>query len=686
MATVPIVSAPSVGVPDRPLRVDNGPNGASILGEALSSFGQVEAKQSDLLAQRALEIQAQDNKAAADGAIVRVAQAQDTLAQDYRDGNRGLDAYTNLPTAFSALEDVRAKEAASLPNDAAREMYTPASRLNMLNLTRGLATFAGVERHQYLGDQVKARIGLIQQQQAQDPTQFDALQPQLGEQLATQAHMEGWSPEQLQAEVIQHTSTGVLNVLQSLAPRDPTAAQAFLDQHADSLTPAQKPVAESIVRAVAEPRAVAALVDRLVAGAVGRGTAPIVPGAPAPSATTAPPSQRPLTTGADIAAILGANVRVTSGLRTPEHNAEVGGVPNSLHLQNRARDFVPQGMSMAAATVKLRAAGYHAINEGDHVHVDWGGSGGHAVATVGVPPAEQALDRVEASVPTMLAELDANPMFIGRPDLRDQAEGRLLAQVGRMRQAQTIATAETFDRLLTAGVQGNFDSVGQYQNAYPGAMGDWMSLSGAAQRNLTRQAATTANALTPDRQLRINELVGLRDLQPGQFSGMDLTKENLPLAVIGRLQHDQNQIRTKAAVSQARQARINSFLSNEFVKQGLQAAGLKPDSPEWNQFTGAASAALDEAQAAHPKVPLSDQEYANVAAGLLAKRGQTQTFLPTPFGDVNLGGPHGGDPAFTVPADEEAKIRSAIEPRVGRPLTPAEVGRYYHLGQAHVGR
>lgn len=63
---------------------------------------------------------------------------------------------------------------------------------------------------------------------------------------------------------------------------------------------------------------------------------------------------------------------VTSGARTPAHNAEVGGVPNSYHLTDQARDFVPPpGMSMAAFHNVLQASlpGVKVLNEGDHVHI-----------------------------------------------------------------------------------------------------------------------------------------------------------------------------------------------------------------------------------------------------------------------------------------------------------------------------
>lgn len=64
---------------------------------------------------------------------------------------------------------------------------------------------------------------------------------------------------------------------------------------------------------------------------------------------------------------------VTSGLRTPAHNAAVGGVPNSYHLTDQARDVVPPpGMSMGQFGQQLQAAlppGTKILNEGTHLHI-----------------------------------------------------------------------------------------------------------------------------------------------------------------------------------------------------------------------------------------------------------------------------------------------------------------------------
>lgn len=71
--------------------------------------------------------------------------------------------------------------------------------------------------------------------------------------------------------------------------------------------------------------------------------------------------------------------RVTSTYRTPQRNAEVGGVSNSFHTRRGidgkplARDSVPPaGMSMNEYARRLKALNpnYDVINEGDHVHME----------------------------------------------------------------------------------------------------------------------------------------------------------------------------------------------------------------------------------------------------------------------------------------------------------------------------
>ena len=72
--------------------------------------------------------------------------------------------------------------------------------------------------------------------------------------------------------------------------------------------------------------------------------------------------------------ILGAPVQITSGLRSQQKNAQVGGVPNSAHLSGQAFDFVPKGMDTKTAAAKLAQSGipFDQIEDGgDHVHISF---------------------------------------------------------------------------------------------------------------------------------------------------------------------------------------------------------------------------------------------------------------------------------------------------------------------------
>ena len=72
--------------------------------------------------------------------------------------------------------------------------------------------------------------------------------------------------------------------------------------------------------------------------------------------------------------LLGRHVKVTSGYRDPEHNAEVGGVPNSQHTQGKAWDFKVPGMGMQdAANAIIRSGAKFDVLEitPTHVHISF---------------------------------------------------------------------------------------------------------------------------------------------------------------------------------------------------------------------------------------------------------------------------------------------------------------------------
>jgi len=95
------------------------------------------------------------------------------------------------------------------------------------------------------------------------------------------------------------------------------------------------------------------------------------------AAKTAPSVVRSdVASAAAVAASYGA---VTSVFRTPAHNREVGGVPNSYHLQGRAIDVARRpGVTHGQIAAALQRAGFRMIeslDEGDHSHFAFAGPG-----------------------------------------------------------------------------------------------------------------------------------------------------------------------------------------------------------------------------------------------------------------------------------------------------------------------
>lgn len=51
---------------------------------------------------------------------------------------------------------------------------------------------------------------------------------------------------------------------------------------------------------------------------------------------------------------IGLPISINSGYRTPSHNKEVGGAPNSMHLKAGAADIVIPGMTAASVRTKIK--------------------------------------------------------------------------------------------------------------------------------------------------------------------------------------------------------------------------------------------------------------------------------------------------------------------------------------------
>ncbi|WP_422346930.1 D-Ala-D-Ala carboxypeptidase family metallohydrolase [Stenotrophomonas sp. DR009] len=93
-------------------------------------------------------------------------------------------------------------------------------------------------------------------------------------------------------------------------------------------------------------------------------------------------------------------VTMTSGVRSAERNAQVGGQPNSQHLNGTAADYAVPANQKPAFISRARQLGYQAIDEGDHIHLQLprGASNNiNPALAVGRSPEDQAARTAQAT-------------------------------------------------------------------------------------------------------------------------------------------------------------------------------------------------------------------------------------------------------------------------------------------------
>lgn len=221
----------------------------------------------------------------------------------------------------------------------------------------------------------------------------------------------------------------------------------------------------------------------------------IQPGAPAPEAGgSAPPFAGPI--GQSIVKALFPGAQITSGQRTPGHNAAVGGVPDSQHLDGSAVDFtLPPGKTFADVQAAFTQSGLPAselINEGNHVHWAWGAKPQKQAANGGallpeLPPgqaayaggqAKDAADRHDSTV----AAAQESPMRINVLDnIIDLSKSGVATGPGQEWQNAVLgymANAPGLSKVMGAAK----DNVGRFQElqkfTYQNAIRSWQAAGG----------------------------------------------------------------------------------------------------------------------------------------------------------------------------------------------------------------
>lgn len=267
-------------------------------------------------------------------------------------------------------------------------------------------------------------------------------------------------------------------------------------------------------------------------------------------------------TGASVeASIKGVipGVTFTSGQRTPEQNAAVGGVTNSAHLQDRARDLVPPpGMTLDDAADKIRAAnpGLKVVVEaagaahstGPHIHVEWPAS--HQAQLSGTKTFQSQADFYEEHYDDLLQKSDAEAerLYPGDQVYADQQRARVQQRLDGAIHAQARAykaDADTVYGALNGSGHGSPPQSLEELRAIPGVGPAldrmWVNTPQAASHI---ENMVTANASGPAASYGADFYTTLRSVlaptndpayvhDPKQFSGKVTRGNNGPLSNTG---------------------------------------------------------------------------------------------------------------------------------------------------------
>ncbi|WP_019658909.1 D-Ala-D-Ala carboxypeptidase family metallohydrolase [Stenotrophomonas hibiscicola] len=228
------------------------------------------------------------------------------------------------------------------------------------------------------------------------------------------------------------------------------------------------------------------------------------------------------------------SVMMTSGVRSAERNAQVGGQPNSQHLNGTAADYAVPTNQKPAFISRARQLGYQAIDEGDHIHLQVprgaGGAGGGANLFAGRRPEDEAAAVEAAKLGTQQQFLPQELAMRTQAALAQEA-GK--AQVGAQADANKLQTTRTRDAntaldllddaqaILNSGATGSL--IGAGADRLAGVFG--RSTQGA---QATAALQTIAGQLT-SKMPRMEGPQSDRDVQLYKQMAGDLANDTLPV-------------------------------------------------------------------------------------------------------------------------------------------------------------
>lgn len=158
------------------------------------------------------------------------------------------------------------------------------------------------------------------------------------------------------------------------------------------------------------------------------------PGAPGqPAAPAAPINPSSDQVAAAITKYIPGSI-ITSTGRTPQQNAAVGGVPDSMHLNAQAIDFVmPKGVTFDQVKQLVQQSGLpvtELLNEGSHVHIGWGPKGGQQAAPQQIAQAGSQPQPQDPALPPGVTMLQRGQPAFRPPTDAEKAQYPGISQMG----------------------------------------------------------------------------------------------------------------------------------------------------------------------------------------------------------------------------------------------------------------
>lgn len=315
-----------------------------------------------------------NNETLAKEADIKFSSTINTMMNDPNNGyltKMGRDAATSYPQFDQQLTQLYQNSRKGLSPEA-QEMFDQVAVRRIQNAQENASTHAATENKRWHVNTAEARIGNEVNNSASSWGD-DKLFNQSLATIAAEAHdrgsMLGEDDEQIKNDVTHYQSQAIQARIMATSENDLGGAQKLLDEYKDQL-----PVDARVqIQASLTPKIRNAQVRSTADNVISEADASYQNGI----GQTAIPDVE----GAIKKAIPG--VTYTSDVRSPEKNAQVGGVPGSAHEDGRAIDFVPPtGTSLKDAAAKVNALGVPGLkaivegpgaahSTGPHVHVQW---------------------------------------------------------------------------------------------------------------------------------------------------------------------------------------------------------------------------------------------------------------------------------------------------------------------------